>query len=85
MLSVFQSDCSFSAFISEVDTEHICRVLSIPSDPFHELHMLGQNDTESGQKTFAFTKKSESLRGIFYTKTKTSKSPVAFSLTCTHP
>ena len=41
----------------QVDTEHISRVLSIPSDPFQELHMLGQNDTESGQKTFAFTKK----------------------------
>ena len=31
------SNCSFSAFISEVDTVHICRVLSIPSDPFQEL------------------------------------------------
>ena len=33
---------------------HIFRVLSIPSDPFQELHMLEQNKTESGQKTFTF-------------------------------
>ena len=31
------SKCSFPAFISEVDTNHIFRVLSIPSDPFQEL------------------------------------------------
>ena len=59
------------------------RVLSVRSDPFQELHMIIQNDIESGQKTFAFTQKSESSRGILLTKTKTSKSPVAFSLTCT--
>ena len=63
------SNCSFSAFIFEVDTEHICRVLSIQSDPFQELHMLVQNDTESGQKTFAFTKKWK-LKGIFFYKNK---------------
>ena len=34
------SDCSFSAFISEVDTNYIFRVLSIPSDPFQELPIL---------------------------------------------
>ena len=31
------SDCSFPAFISEVDTNYIFRVLLIPSDPFQEL------------------------------------------------
>ena len=39
-------------------------------------------------KNFCFHKKGESWRGIFLTKTKTSKSskyPVAFSLTCTYP
>ena len=35
------SNCSFSAFISEVGTEHICRVLSIPSDPFQEKDRQG--------------------------------------------
>ena len=34
------SNCSFPAFISEVDTNHIFRVLSIPSDPFQELIIL---------------------------------------------
>ena len=42
------------------------RVLSIRSDPFQELHMIIQNDKESGQKTFTFTFTSESLRGTFY-------------------
>ena len=37
------SNCSFSAFISEVDTEHICRVLSIPSDPFQLNLSFGAN------------------------------------------
>ena len=32
------SNCSFPAFISEVDTIYICRVLSIPLDPFQKLH-----------------------------------------------
>ena len=31
------SNCSFPAFISEVDTKYIFRVLSIPLDPFQEL------------------------------------------------
>ena len=31
------SNCTFPAFISEVDNVHICRELSIPSDPFQEL------------------------------------------------
>ena len=36
------SDPFFGLFlvISEVDTEHVCRVLSIPSDPFQELHLI---------------------------------------------
>ena len=49
------SDCSFSAFISEVDTKHIFRVLSTQSGPFQELNMINENNTESGQKTFTFT------------------------------
>ena len=64
------SNCLFLAFISEVDTEHICRVLSIPSDPFQELHMLLQNNTESGQKTFAFTKKVKAEGELFLQKDK---------------
>ena len=50
------SKCSFPAFTSEVDTNYIFRVLSIPSDPFQELHMLQENDTESGKKNFHFHK-----------------------------
>ena len=48
---------------------HIFRVLSIPSDPFQELHMLEQNKTESGQKTFTFTftfTRKWKLKGNFY-------------------
>ena len=36
-ISISWSTCSFPAFISEFDTNHIFRVLSIPSDPFQEL------------------------------------------------
>ena len=51
------SNCSFSAFISEVDTEHICRVLSIPSDPFQELHMFRTKQHRKWSKNFCFHKK----------------------------
>ena len=44
------SYCFDSAFISELMLYFILRVLSIPSDPFQELQMIKQNDTESGQK-----------------------------------
>ena len=33
----------FLAFISEAETAHICRVLSIPSDPFQELPEKNDN------------------------------------------
>ena len=49
------SYCSFSALISELMLYFTLRVLSIRSDPFQELHMIIQIDTESGQKTFPFT------------------------------
>ena len=48
------SYCSFSALISELMLYFTLRVLSIRSDPFQELHMIIQIDTESGQKTFTF-------------------------------
>ena len=39
-ISISWSTCSFPAFISEFDTNHIFRVLSIPSDPFQEFLRL---------------------------------------------
>ena len=38
------SNSSFSAFISEFDTEHIFWVLSTPTGPYQELNMLNKNN-----------------------------------------
>ena len=58
LLSTSWSNCSFPAFISEVDTKHIFWVLSIPSDPFHEL--------KKRKEEFLWIKKQHGCRALFH-------------------
>ena len=46
-LVVSWSSCSFPAFISELDTNHIFRVLLIPLDPFQETLVVVMRNLES--------------------------------------
>ena len=85
MLSSWSS-CSFPAFISEVDTiSHLSSTFD-PLGSFSRTTHVGTKQQRKWSKNFRFHyhKKSESLRGIF-TKTKTNKSPVAFSLNWSRP
>ena len=77
------SYCSFSAFISELMLCFIVEYFRSAKIFFKNYTWLNKTTQKVVKETFTFTFKCESLRGNFFIKTKTSKSPVAFSLTCT--
>ena len=48
----FMIRCSFSAFISKIDTKHIFQVLSTPTD--QEMNMISKQQRKWSKKTFTF-------------------------------